>query len=278
MIKRKILVVDDNPDILNQIVDILLQAETNYYVYQANNGRSAYKACVSLMPDIIITDWDMPVVNGIELIRNVKRNPKTKDIPVIMATAVNIESADLKLALEAGAVDYIRKPIDPVELIARTQSILRIADYNKQIIELKDKELAEDALLLLKNNKFIISITKDLKNLYELIPEKSNDISAGFNKIIDSITAKVKEDSWERFELSFNSANEDFKKNLLANFPDLTDAELKLAILIKSGMNTKEIASLLYQSPDSIKVARSRLRKKLKLSSKDNLLTFLTTI
>jgi len=278
MIKHKILVVDDYPDILNQMVDILLQADANYYVYQANNGHNAYKACISLMPDIIITDWDMPVVNGIELIRDLKQNPKTKDIPVIMVTAVNIEPANLKIALEAGAVDYIKKPIDPSELIARTQSILRIADYNKQILELKDKELAENALLLLKNNKFIINITKDLKKLYELIPHKSNDITELFDRIIESIKVKVKEDVWERFELSFNAANEGFKKQLLTKYPNLTETELKLAILIKAGMNTKEIASLLYQSPDSVKVARSRLRKKLKLSSKDNLLSFLTTI
>ncbi len=272
---HKILVVDDYPDIVNQIIDILLQANPNYYLYQANNGQTAYKAAVSLLPDLIITDWDMPVVNGIEFIRNLKKCEKTKNIPVIMATAVNLSPNDLKKALEAGAVDYIRKPIDAVELIARTQSVLRLADSTKQIIDLKDKELAENALSLIKNNKFIISITKELENLYDIIPDKTEEITARFHRILDEINNKVKEDSWQRFELSFNSANNNFKKNILEHFPDLTEAELKLAILIKSGLDTKNIASALYLSPDSVKVARSRLRKKLQLTSKDNLSAFL---
>ncbi len=272
---HKILVVDDYPDIVNQIIDILLQANPNYYLYQANNGHTAYKAAVSLLPDLIITDWDMPVVNGIEFIRNLKKCEKTKNIPVIMATAVNLSPNDLKKALEAGAVDYIRKPIDAVELIARTQSVLRLSDSTKQIIDLKDKELAENALSLIKNNKFIISITKELENLYDIIPDKTEEITARFHRILDEINNKVKEDSWQRFELSFNSANNSFKKNILEHFPDLTEAELRLAILIKSGLDTKSIASALYLSPDSVKVARSRLRKKLQLTSKDNLSAFL---
>ena len=62
-----ILIVDDNPHIINTIVDILLKNNKNYQFFQANNGELAYKVAVSKKPDLIITDWDMPKINGIGL-------------------------------------------------------------------------------------------------------------------------------------------------------------------------------------------------------------------
>lgn len=273
----KILIVDDNPHIINNIVDILEEEYKNYNFYQANNGEMAYRIASKNKLDLVITDWDMPVVNGIELIKKLQENKTTKDIPVIMATAVMLTSNDLKLALESGAVDYIRKPIDAVELIARTQSALKISYYHKQLLERKDAELAQNALFLIRNNKFNISITKKLQNLHDSIKDVSDETSERFEEIINEIDKKVKEDSWKNFEISFNSVNADFQKNLLSKYPSLTASDLKLCIFLKSGMSSKDIASVLYMNASSVKVSRYRLRKKLNLQQDTNLQTFLTS-
>ncbi len=268
--KQKILVVDDNPHIINKIIDVLSENNADYYFYPAKNGEIAYELAISKMPDLIITDWDMPIVNGIELIKNLKENKQTKEIPIIMATAVMITSKDLQEALNAGAADYIRKPIDPIELVARVQSIIRISEYNKLLIEAKNKELAENALLLIKNNKFNISITKKIQEI-NCANKKSENV---IETIIREIDEKVREDSWLRFELAFETANKDFTKNLLQKHPTITNSEIKLCVFLKLGMNTKDIATITYKTPESLKVARHRLRKKLELSAKQNLITY----
>jgi len=273
---NKILIVDDNPHIINRIVDILSEFKNEYVFFQANNGEIAYKIAIDKFPDIIITDWDMPKVNGIELINSIKGNEKTKEIPIIMATAVMQTSEDLRTALNAGAVDYIRKPIDAVELCARVRSVLKISEYNKKIVENKNREIAENALLLIRNNKFNIQIIKILKELHQKLPTKNDDIENLFEFIIKSIKEKVELDAWQKFEIIFESAHEDFSKKIIEKFPSVTNAEVKLCILLKLGMNTKDIASVLFQTPGSVKVSRSRLRKKLQLDSSQNLISFLS--
>jgi DNA-binding response OmpR family regulator len=275
---QKILIVDDDPHVINRIVDILSVLDENYIFYQANTGESGYLTAEKFIPDIILTDWDMPLMNGIEFIKKLSANEKTKEIPVVMVTAVMLSSDDLKTALNAGAIDYIRKPVDAVELTARVKSVLKISEYNKKIIENKNKEIAENALFLIRNNKFNIQIIKKLKELHDRISVHNNEVDNFFEYIINSISEKVKQDSWQRLEITFDNSQHEFKKNLLNRFPDLSNTEVKLCILLRMGMNIKDLSSVLFQNPDSIKVARSRLRKKLKLEASQNLSSFLTSI
>lgn len=275
---NKILLVDDDPYIINQIVDILSENDKKCIFFQANNGEIAYKIALNKLPDLIITDWDMPQTNGIQLIQMLKNDDNTKDIPIIMATAVMQSSSDLKLALETGAADFIRKPIDETELIARVTSILKISQYNKTIIENKNREIAENALMLIRNNKFNIQLIKKIKELHENLKNTDEDTENLMEYIVQSINEKIRQDSWQKFDIILKSGNNDFKEKLLNRFPNLTNSEIKLCIFLKLGLNTKEIASILFQSNESIKVARSRLRKKLNLSSEQNLTAFLTSL
>ncbi len=276
--QNNILLVDDDPHVINRIVDILTADKNKYGFYQANNGDMAFKIAEAKLPDLIITDWDMPFVNGISLINKLKNNERTKEIPVIMATAVMQSSEDLKTALEAGAADYIRKPIDEIELTARVQSVIKISEYNKKIIENKNREIAENALMLIRNNKFNLQLAKKIKELHERLGYKDQETENLFEYIINSINEKVKQDSWQKFELILKTNNDDFTEKLLQKFPNLTNSELKLASLLKLGLSTKEISSVLYQSQDSIKVARSRLRKKINLTSEQNLTAYLSSL
>ncbi|MBN2891586.1 MAG: response regulator [Bacteroidales bacterium] len=274
MPNKKILVVDDIIDNIQIIVEIFAEYSPEYTVYQANNSKLAYEISLKTKPDLIITDWHMPEMSGIELLKKLNSNPETKSIPVIMATGVMTTVENLKTALDAGAVDYIRKPIDKVELVARTKSTLNLADFNKRIIEQKDQELVENTLLLIKNNEFNLQITKKLQNLHNLSSSKNNKFL--IQDIINDIDQKIKSDSWQRFDMSFNAVYEEFYKNILEDFPDLTSTELKLSAFLKLGLNSKDIASIMYINPDSVKVSRSRLRKKLNLDSDVNLQIFLS--
>ena len=142
MKRHTILVVDDKPDNLKIIVDFLKESGTLYTILKAPNGKIACKLAEKKLPDLIITDWEMPEMDGIETIRYLKAKQTTKDIPIIMATGVMTSVKNLETALEAGAIDYIRKPIDKIELTARVNSSLKLSESYKEIISLnatKDK-------------------------------------------------------------------------------------------------------------------------------------------
>lgn len=269
----KILIVDDIYDNLKTIISILKKTSLKYSLFQAISGSDALEIINNTDIDLIITDWDMPGINGIELIKKVKSKLDKKEIPIIIATGIMLTSEDLKTALDAGAIDYIRKPIEPVELFARIQSILKIAEYNKLVIELKNKELAESTLSLVKNNKFNNSISDKLKTL----ECKSSSDSKVIESIIEEIDNKTKTDDWQCFNLAFETINKEFTNKLITQFPTLSDSEVKLITLLKLGMKTKEVAGVLYKTTDSIKVARSRIRKKLDLMQEQSLTVFLAS-
>jgi two-component system alkaline phosphatase synthesis response regulator PhoP len=122
--KKKVLVVDDERD----IVDLLrynLQRE-GYDVIAAGNGEQALEK-TSEKPDLILLDLMMPVLDGFETCKRLKRNPSTASIPVIILTARSSE-VDEVLGLELGADDYIQKPISPRKLVARVKAVFRRAD------------------------------------------------------------------------------------------------------------------------------------------------------
>ena len=267
----KIFIIDDEVDNLRIFVSIFEEHRPNYDIFQTNNPENALHIASKVKPDVIVTDWDMPHMNGIELTKQLKQHNDTKNIPVIMATGVHLSSEDLKLALESGAIDFLKKPVDPVELVSRTHSALILADYHNQIIETKDQELTESSLQLVKNNKFTLDITKRLHELSAAISADNQTAQNLLKSIITQLNSQIQEDSWFRFNLSFDKVHKDFNKNLVAKYPELTAGELKLCAFIRLGMGNKDIASVLNQNPDSIKVARSRLRKKLHLEQSQNL-------
>ncbi len=139
---KNIMIVDDEPENLQIISSFFSESKLPYNITNAPNGIIALKIMKKKLPDLIITDWEMPGMDGIELIEKLKDDDKTSSIPVIMCTGVMTSSKNLDTALNAGAVDFIRKPIDKIELIARTKANLHLADSYIKIKKLnatKDK-------------------------------------------------------------------------------------------------------------------------------------------
>jgi two-component system phosphate regulon response regulator PhoB len=116
---KTVLIVDDEAAIRDMLRVALEMA--NFHCIEAKN---AYEAQVSIVDDLVLLDWMMPEVSGIELLRRWRRNPETKKIPVIMLTA-KAEEESLVKGLDAGADDYISKPFSPRELVARIKTIFR---------------------------------------------------------------------------------------------------------------------------------------------------------
>jgi two-component system, OmpR family, phosphate regulon response regulator PhoB len=122
MTAKRILIVDDEKAIRDLIAFGLRRA--GFEVLEASDCRTARASIVDVRPDLLLVDWMLPDMSGLELIRSLKRTKESEEIPSIMLTA-KAEEQDKVSGLEGGADDYITKPFSPRELLARVQAVLR---------------------------------------------------------------------------------------------------------------------------------------------------------
>ncbi|MDX9883562.1 MAG: response regulator [Prolixibacteraceae bacterium] len=403
MSNPKLLLVDDEP--LNlKLYDRMLR-DFNFQITTAANGQECLEKVRENFPDLILMDWNMPVMDGIETLEVLKNDEATKDIPVLMITGVMTSSEDLAFAMSVGAIDFLKKPFDKPELNARVRNILLLTEtlntLKEQHRHLEDKNrfitsLLEsiphpviycslEGILLMCNHFFEQQLNihrTDLvgTSVYRYFPSEDvgyhvqKDVEAGQNKTalsyekevfpgnklfiisknivldnqenpigiitlftdvsdiqkandevinakkIELISSTLKlmhlnemnnsllndlvkilphtnkegqelirqmgnkfkmnmtEQIWNDFETRFENAFDSFYKALLEKFPTLTPHERKLCALLRSGLSSKDIAVLTFQNPQSVDVARYRLRKKLNLANEENLIDFLLMI
>ncbi|MEE4659145.1 MAG: phosphate regulon transcriptional regulator PhoB [Halieaceae bacterium] len=142
MSDRTVLIVDDEFAIRDMLRMALEIAE--FKCLEADNIQSAYQVIVDDRPDIVLLDWMLPGGSGLELLRRLKRNDATKDLPVIMLTAKTTEDNVIQ-GLDVGADDYITKPFAPRELIARIRALLRRSAGGVEESTLQVAELTLDS-------------------------------------------------------------------------------------------------------------------------------------
>jgi len=123
-LKPLILIVEDEIDLVT-LLKYNLEKE-GFRVMSANDGEEALLLANEQTPHLVLLDWMLPLMSGLEVCRQLRRNPKTRDIPVIMLTARG-EEVDKVRGLNSGADDYISKPFSPTELVARIRAVLRRA-------------------------------------------------------------------------------------------------------------------------------------------------------
>jgi two-component system phosphate regulon response regulator PhoB len=121
-LRGSILLVEDDANLV-ELIRYNLEAE-DFSVTVAMDGEEALLCIKEQMPDLVLLDWMLPHVSGIEICRQIRQNSETSALPVIMITARS-EEDDLVRGLETGADDYITKPFSPRQLIARIQAVLR---------------------------------------------------------------------------------------------------------------------------------------------------------
>ncbi len=403
MSNSKLLLVDDEP--LNlRLYDKMLK-DFNFQIITATNGQECLEKVNEHFPDLILLDWNMPVMDGIDTLEVLKKKEATKNIPVLMITGVMTSSEDLAFAMSVGAIDFLKKPFDRLELNARVRNILLLSETLKTLKEQyhylenknifitsllesiphpviycsvegillmcnkfyellldihktnligksvyrhflseevgfhvqKDVELVQNRLALsyeknaFPGNKiFIISknvvfdnqdnpigiitvftdisdlkkanedivstkkielISSTLKlihlnemnnslinDLVKILPHTNKEGQELIRQIRNKFKISMTEQIWNDFETRFENVFDSFYRVLLEKFPKLTPNERKLCALLRSGLSSKDIAILTFQNPQSIDVARYRLRKKLNLVNEDNLIDYLLLI
>lgn len=288
----RILIADDEPLNIECLFDLL--NALGYKVSIAASGEKCVELTKNIIPSLIIIDWDMPGMNGIEAIIEIRNSKVTSYVPIIMATGKMLTSKHLRTALEAGANDFIRKPLDNIEVIARVQSMLRLQEEHQQNIKL-EKQLQQQKIAQLEqelatNKKELTSsVLKQLQlssnfeklenQVDEIIEsEKLEKKVISIREALASYKSNIAASNWHEFEEAFVKVHTEFYAKLDKEFPDLTPNERKVCAFIKLGMSTKKMAAITCQSESALKKARYRLRKKLAISNNVNILTFLQSI
>jgi two-component system, OmpR family, phosphate regulon response regulator PhoB len=136
-----VLVVEDEAALVT-LLRYNLERE-GFRVAEARDGEEAMLQIAEAVPDLVILDWMLPLMSGIEVCRQLRRLPETRRLPIVMLTARGEEGDKLR-GLDAGADDYVTKPFSPSELIARLRAVLRRAKPEREDETLKYQDLVMD--------------------------------------------------------------------------------------------------------------------------------------
>jgi signal transduction histidine kinase/DNA-binding NarL/FixJ family response regulator len=184
--RYSVLVVEDNRDLQNFLKNLL--ENHHYHVRTAADGEEGFKEALKHKPDLILTDVMMPGINGYELARKIKKTGELQSVPVIMLTA-RTDSFDKIEGLENGADDYLIKPFDAKELLARIRNLIKIYKYEKIITQQHTRNFSKQYNLSKREEEILLLIVRGLSNaeiskkLFISLSTVKNHISHIFEKV-----------------------------------------------------------------------------------------------
>ncbi len=238
--KAKILVVDDSRTQLSVLTKILIQQ--GYEVHGVLNGKLALDLLQSELPDLIFLDIQMPKMNGYEVCEKLKENDKTCEIPIIFISALN-EIFDKVKAFSLGGVDYITKPFQAEEVVARVKTHLKVHQLQQQMF-VQNVEL-QDTLEKLKATQQELVQTEKIAALGKLVAGVAHEINTPLGAIHSAMT-------------NINS----FLKNTLLELPDffrfLSEKQQGIFLLLLQRAFAKKHA---HSTKERRKVKRQLIRQ-----------------
>ena len=182
--KTNILIADDEPNQLELMAFNLESA--GFFIIRAQNGKEVIELVEEKNPDLIILDWMMPKISGIDVCRALRSRSETKLLPIIILSARS-EEGDKSLGLDSGADDYISKPFSPKELISRVKALLRRSRpaLINDILEYNNLRLSLSELTVTLNDNDIKLGPKEFKLLSILIERPGHIFSRA--KLLDLV-------------------------------------------------------------------------------------------
>lgn len=255
MSEFSLLIIDDQPSNFDVIEALLssphrgLTPEHSYTFHYANGAQSALDGLVFTRPDLILLDVMMPGIDGLELCRRLKAMPEWSAVPIIMVTAL-ASKQDLARCLDAGADDFISKPINRAELVARTRSMLRIRQQYQELTAFNARleGLVSERTAQLKRLLFEDSLT-GLPSRAFLMQELATACQADNPQMA---VAYLDCDDFKRVNGAFGHAVGD---QLLKAIAQRLQDHLRPGDLL-ARMGEDEFCFLLFEAPDAVAIAR----------------------
>jgi phosphate regulon transcriptional regulator PhoB len=182
---KTILVVDDEPDLV-ELVSYNLRKE-GFEISSASDGETALRKIRGGRVDLVVLDLMLPGIQGMELCRILRKDPKTESLPIIMVTAKG-EEVDRVLGLESGADDYIAKPFSPRELVARVRAVMRRVEQKQpggKAVRIGDLFIDSETYSVSKGNRLLDLSATEFRLLLFLVERKGKVFSR--NQLLDAV-------------------------------------------------------------------------------------------
>ncbi|MBP7653291.1 response regulator [Candidatus Dependentiae bacterium] len=300
MKNERILIIDDNPDDIRILGNILKKEQ--YLVSIAQSAEIAFKILETELPDCILLDINIPVTNGYEICSKLKSKNNTENIPVIFVTGETNTESIIK-GFQSGGHDYVTKPFIIKELIIRIKRTLEIKNYQfhlNELVEMRTSQLTEEIKKQKEYEQKLIEVQKEteMKNiaLQEVLKhiesekkkyhqELLSNIQSVFLPALDKIekntglpnnSSSLVIDQLKEYIKNLTGFSNNILKNIVVQ---LTPKEYSVCELIKKGKSNKEISDALDISEESVKFHRKNIRKKLNITNSDtNLYYFLNNL
>ncbi len=161
--RYKILIADDEKISIHILEKYLLVEDSTFAIHKAFDGKQALDLAMKILPDLILLDWNMPLLNGEDVLKGLKKNISTKNIPVIIVSAA-LSDEEIETAIDMGALDFIKKPVKKIELKARIKIALKFGlaqkenETQRQIIDSNIDELNKLSLIIKETDNAVILI------------------------------------------------------------------------------------------------------------------------
>lgn len=283
MEKPAVLYIDDEKD---NLVVFKASFHRDYEIYTTISPHEGLKILSEHPIEVLLTDQRMPDMTGTELLKIVL--PDYPDVIRIIVTAYSDIEVVLQAVNNCGIYKYITKPWDKHELkitLDNAVAAFRLKKENKRLIqdlrhsngalnqkvdelESANKQLTSYALRLAEKNENFKGLMKGLEQTYEQIEASRARLKTHIHEINQSFRLDA---DWKDFIQVFDKVHTGFVVALKAAYPNLTASELRLCAMIRMNMQSKEIASFLNISPQSVNMARYRLRQKMNLDKEQSL-------
>ncbi len=244
-VRRKILIVEDSPESI-ELLKLNLKDE-NYDLFTAINGEEALVKTKEINPDLILLDILLPKLDGFQVCEELKTNPNTMFIPIIMITALK-DLKDKIHGIELGADDYLTKPYEKIELLTRVRSLLRIKKYHDALQKKRrEVEAKNHTLIEIDKLKDELSglIVHDMKNPLFVIQGNLQMMSMG----VDSEQSKLIKKYIDRIDRSANNL-----LKMMSNLLDISKIEDGSMKLNNELANVNELVqktvNRIYENPE----------------------------
>jgi diguanylate cyclase (GGDEF)-like protein len=234
----QILIVDDNPDNL-RLLSKMLESK-NFKVKKTVSGEIAIQAAKIEPPDLILLDINMPDMNGYEVCRRLKKEEKTANIPIIFISALD-QTTDKIMAFEMGGVDYITKPFQELEVLARVKMQLTIYQQHQKLIE-QNKILHKEITIRQKFEEALLVANQQLQ-LFALLDGLTG--VANRRKFDEYLNLEWQRLAREKMPLSLLLCDVDFFKNYNDTYGHLTGDDCLKQIAKTIKLSVKRPADLL---------------------------------
>lgn len=292
MILPIILVIDAASEYLQKYAGNFFSEELPCRLTGATSLEAGIDVALQERPAVILVAWTGQAESGIAAIERIREVAELQDVPVLYTSGDTPAGEEMEKIFGTGAADYLHQPVDKAELVARLKLHIRNSEHIQSLKNQLLVERNEEGGIVSCEKRVLREVCDQMAEMIQLYLQERQSTIEKINRlrlagreereIVDAILNSLTQNNniLKQFETGCRKhlAEDDFLKRLLLKHPVLFPAEIKLCLLLRRNLPSKEIASLTYRSTNTVKVARSRLRGRLGLHKEENLYKYIISV